>query len=350
VETKLLPVTVSVNPDPPAVAVDGEIPVNEGDGLLTVNASVPVDEPSGLTTPMDSVAAEAMSLAGIAAVSWLLLTNVVVRFEPLTRTVAPFTKFEPLAVSVKAGPPAVAELGEIVASDGAEAVTVSVSAVDVPPPGAGVETVIDSVPAAAMSDAGIAAVNWVEFTKVVVRLAPLTCTTDVETKLLPVTVSVNPGPPALAVDGEILVNEGEGLLTVNESVPVDELSGLTTPMDSVPADAMSLAGIAAVSCVALTNVVVRFEPFTWTVAPFTKFEPLAVSVKPGPPAVAVLGEMLLSDGAELVTVKVNDPEVPLPGVLTVMEREPAVLVSLAVNVAVNCVLLTKVVARLAPLT
>jgi hypothetical protein len=178
----------------------------------------------------------------------------------------------------------------------------------------------------------------------------LTCITDAETKLLPVTVSVNPGPPALAVDGEIPVNEGDGLLTVNESVPVDELSGLTTAMDSVPAEAMSLAGIAAVSWAALTNVVVRFEPLTWTVAPLTKFEPLAVSVKAGPPAVAVVGEMLVSDGAAFVTLKVNDPDVPLPGVFTVMEREPAVLVSLAVNVAVNCVLLTKVVVRLAPLT
>ena len=155
----MLPVTVSVNPGLPALAVDGEILINEGDGLLTVNESVPVDEPSGLTTPMESVPAEAMSLAGIEAVSCVLLTNVVVRFEPFTWTTDPFTKFEPLAVSVKAGPPAVAVLGEMLASDGGELVTVKVSAVDVPPPGAGLKTAMDSVPAAAMSDAGIAAVN-----------------------------------------------------------------------------------------------------------------------------------------------------------------------------------------------
>src|SRR5262249_51012211 len=110
---------------------------------------------------------------------------------------------------------------------------------------------------------------------------------------------------------------------------------LGTPMASVPAEAMSLEGIEAVSCVPLTKVVVRFEPLTWTMAPFTKFEPLAVSVKPGPPAVALLGEMLASDGGGLATVKVTAAEVPPPGVFTVMESEPGVLVSAAVKVAVN---------------
>ncbi len=54
-----------------------------------------------------------MSVAGIAADSWLLLTNVVVRFAPFQRIAAPERKPVPLAVSVKPGPPAVAVLGEI---------------------------------------------------------------------------------------------------------------------------------------------------------------------------------------------------------------------------------------------
>ena len=178
----------------------------------------------------------------------------------------------------------------------------------------------------------------------------MTCTTDVETKLLPVTVSVNPGPPAVALDGEMPVNEGAGLLTVNGRVLVPEPSGLITPMARVPAEAMSLAGIAAVTCVPLTNVVVRFEPLTWTKAPFTKFEPLAVSVKAGPPAVALLGEMLVRDGGGLVTVKVTAADVPPPGVFTVTESEPGVLESAAGKVAVNCVALTKVVLRFTPFT
>src|SRR5262249_8835045 len=163
---------------------------------------------------------------------------------------------------------------DMLVSIGGGTVTVKMRGVEVPPPGAGLKTVIESAPAAAMSDAGIAAVNWVEFTKGGVRPAPLTCTHDVETKLLPGTGSVNPSPPAVAVDGEIVVIDGDGLLTVNGRVPVAEPPGLTTPMASVPAEAMSLAGIEAVSCVPLTNVVARFEPFTWTTDPLTKFDPL----------------------------------------------------------------------------
>ena len=97
---------------------------------------------------------------------------------------------------------------------------------------------------------------------VVVRLEPLTRTTEAETKLLPVTVNVNPAPPAVALLGDMLANDGSGLLTASDSVPVVELSGLITPMARLPVEAMSLVGIAAVSCVALMNVVVRFAPLT----------------------------------------------------------------------------------------
>ena len=164
---------------------------------------------------------------------------------------------------MNAGPPTVAVLGEMLASDGsAVVVTVKVSAVEVPPPGVGVKTVTDNVPAEAMSDAGIVAVSCVLLTKVVVRLAPLTRTTEAETKLLPVTVNVNPGLPAVALVGELLANDGGGLLTASDTVPEAEPPGLMTPMARVPAEAMSDAGIVAVSCVLLTKVVVRFAPLT----------------------------------------------------------------------------------------
>jgi hypothetical protein len=261
-ETKLLPVTVNVNPGLPAAALVGEILVNDGSGLLTVSDSVPVVEPSGFITPTARLPAEAMSLAGIAAVSCVALTNVVVRFAPFTWTVDPLTKFEPLAVSVNAGPPAVAVLGEMLVSDGAVLLTVKFNDPDVPPPGVGLKTVMDNVPAEATSDAGIVAVSCVLLTKVVVRFAPLTRTTEAETKLLPVTVNVNPGLPVAALVGEMLVNDGNGLLTASDSVPVVEPSGLITSIARVPAEAMSVEGMAAVSCVALTNVVVRFAPLT----------------------------------------------------------------------------------------
>jgi hypothetical protein len=63
-----------------------------------------------------------MSLAGIAAVSWLLLTKAVVRFEPFHFTIEPETNFLPLTVSVKAGPPALALLGDIETIEGRELV------------------------------------------------------------------------------------------------------------------------------------------------------------------------------------------------------------------------------------
>ena len=262
----------------------------------------------------------------------------------------PLTKFVPVAVSVKPAPPAMTVPGEIAVSVGGAAVTVSVRAPDAPPPGVGFTTVIDKLPAPATSDAGIAAVTWVLLTKVVVRFVPLTCTIEPETKLLPVTVNVNPALPAVTLDGEMAARAGTGLLTVKFNVPDVEPSGLTTPIVRVPAEAMSLAGIDAVICVLLTKVVARFEPLTWITEPLTKLLPVAVMVNAGPPAVAALGEMPVSTGTGLVTVNVTAPEGPLPGVFTVIERAPGVAVSIAVNVAVNCVALTNVVLRLAPLT
>src|SRR5258708_2049878 len=89
--------------------------------------------------------------------------------------------------------------------------TVKVCAVEVPPPGAGLNTVTCDVPAAAMSLAGIAAVSWVELTDVVIRFAPFQRTTEPFTKLLPFTVKVNAAPPAIAPPGFRLVVLGSGL-------------------------------------------------------------------------------------------------------------------------------------------
>src|SRR4029453_1931483 len=91
------------------------------------------------------------------------------------------------------------------ANDTTGGVIVKVCAVDTPPPGVGVNTVTDAVPAVAMSVAGIAAVSWVALTTVVVRAAPFHRTTELATKFDPVTVSVNAGPPAAVLDGDRLV-------------------------------------------------------------------------------------------------------------------------------------------------
>src|SRR5512134_2338181 len=80
----------------------------------------------GFITVMLAVPGAAMSVAGTAAVSRVLLTKVVVRFEPFSRTVELERKLEPLTVKLKAGPPADTVLGSILVSTGTEVETTRV--------------------------------------------------------------------------------------------------------------------------------------------------------------------------------------------------------------------------------
>jgi hypothetical protein len=85
--------------------------------------------------------------------------------------------------------------------------------------------------------------------------------------------------------------------------------GLVTVTFKRPAAAMSEARMAALSCVALTKVVVRAFPLKLTVEPLTKFVPFTVNVNPGPPAIALVGEMLVivgAGGAWTVRLKTED--------------------------------------------
>ena len=172
--------------------------------------------PAGFVTVTFTVPAVAMSVAGIVATIWVLVTDegVIAGLVPKF-TVAPATKPVPVRVNVKAAPPTVAEAGAIEVSVGAEtALIVNDRLPDVPPPGAGFVTVTVAVPAVAISAAVIAAVNCVAFTKVVVLAAPLNFTTDVDTKPVPFTVRVKAAPPAVALVGEREVSVGAGLLMV----------------------------------------------------------------------------------------------------------------------------------------
>src|SRR5437660_7622577 len=80
-------------------------------------------------------------------------------------------------------------------------------------------------------------------------------------------------------------------------------AGFVTVILNVPAVARSVAGIAAVSCVALTKVVVRAEPLKFTVELETKFVPFNVSVKAASGTDLLDGKMLVGVGLVLVTVK-----------------------------------------------
>src|SRR5215471_16720886 len=206
----------------------------------------------------------------------------------------PLTKFEPVAVSVNAGPPTVAALGEMLVSDGPELVTVKVSDPDVPLPG--VVTVMESEPGVLVSLAVSVAVNCVPLTNVVVRVAPLTWTTDVLTKFAPVAVRVNGPFPAMAEVGEIAVSVGMVAVTVRASgfevqPPPSELA---TVNDCCPAR-RSLLLSWTLSCVALTKVVGRLLPLNWACESEKKLVPVRVMVC-AEPAGTLEGEIALRIG------------------------------------------------------
>ena len=71
--------------------------------------------------------------------------------------------------------------------------------------------------------------------------------------------------------------------------------------EALPGVARSEAGICARSCVALTNVVVRFAPVQRIVDPLTNPLPDTVSVNPGPPPIADAGDSAVNDGTGLST-------------------------------------------------
>jgi len=127
---------------------------------------------------------------------------------------------------------------------------VKVIALEVPPPGALLNTVTLAVPTVAMSAALMLAVNWVLDTYVVARSDPFQRTVDApSTKSVPFTVRVKAGPPTVADAGLKLVMVGRGLLIVNvsgfEMPPPGALLSTVTP--AVPAVAMSAALMLAVN-------------------------------------------------------------------------------------------------------
>jgi len=111
--TNPTPLTVSVNAAEPETALDGEIELRVGTGLLIVNDNA-FDVPlgAGFVTVTLAVPAVAISAAVIAAVNWVALTKVVVLAAPLNFTTDVDTKPVPFTVKVKAAPPAVALVGE----------------------------------------------------------------------------------------------------------------------------------------------------------------------------------------------------------------------------------------------
>jgi hypothetical protein len=196
----------------------------------------------------------------------------------------------------------------VAASASAGPVMVRVLPADVPPPGAGVTTVIVRVPADARSAAVNSAVNEVADTYVVGRAEPSTRTVEFGVKFAPLAVSVTDDAPMPTDDGEMLVSVGAAGGDVTVSVMLFDVPppgvGLKTEIACEPTDVTSDASRAAVNEVAVPKVVTRSVPSRRTMAPLTKPLPVTVTVKAALPAAMLTGVIAAATGTGFATVSV----------------------------------------------
>lgn len=140
----------------------------------------------------------------------------------------------------------------------------------------------------------------------------------------------------------LVILGGGGGLIVN-AAPADVPLAVLTVTLTVPGPESSAAGTAALTCVALTKVVVNAEPFHIAAAPEKKLVPVMTMVKAAPPVVAELGLKLVTvGGGGAFTVNAVPVEAPL-AVVTVRLAVPGEAIRLAGTDALTCVPLTKVV-------
>lgn len=124
---------------------------------------------------------------------------------------------------------------------------------------------------------------------------------------------VGTGFDALIVNVSAFENVPEARFGRRIAFAPPEFTGLNTTTDAVPTKAISVAGTAAVNCVALTNVVTRFAPFHCTTAVFRKLLPFTVNVNAGPPAIAEFGTSEESVATGVVISNISAFDVPPPG-------------------------------------
>ena len=179
-----------------------------------------------------------------------------------------------------------------------------------------------AVPDVARSPDGMLACSWVAEPKVVTRSEPFQRTFEPDTKLLPVTVNVKEGPPALPHEGLTLLTAGSGFRISND-IALERLpSGLNTVTATVPDVARSPDGMLACSWVAEPKVVTRSEPFQRTFEPDTKLLPVTVNVKEGPPAGAKEGLRPVTAGKVFPFTSPPSQSSHVPGLTSDMPAEP----------------------------
>src|SRR5260370_4777626 len=296
------------------------------------------DVPAVVVTVIFAAPGLAIRLAGTLAVTCVALTNVVVSAVAFHCTLVPLMQFVPLTVRVNPAPPAGTEFGLRLLIVGGGGLMAKTAGADVPPL---VVTVIFAAPGLAIRLAGTLAVTCVALTNVVVSAVAFHCTLVPLMQFVPLTVRVNPAPPAGTEFGlRLLIVGGGGLMAKTAGADVPPL--VVTVIFAAPGLAIRLAGTLAVTCVALTNVVVSAVAFHCTLVPLMQFVPLTVRVNPAPPADTEFGLMLLIVGSGGLMVKTADADVP-PLVVTVIFAEPGLAIRLAGTLAVTCVALTNVV-------
>jgi hypothetical protein len=115
----------------------------------------------GLTTVTEAEPGEAISAGVICVVREVAETKLVERVIPFQSICEEVLKLLPVTVRVNAGPLAETEVGESAVTLGSGLSMVKLEALEVPPPGAGLMTVIEAVPAEAISVAVIGVVSEV---------------------------------------------------------------------------------------------------------------------------------------------------------------------------------------------
>src|SRR5207245_1251786 len=221
---------------------------------------------AGLNTVTRPIPTIRTSVAGITALNCVAETYLVGRVAPFHRTTEPAIKFAPVTVSVNPEVPAIARFGLSDDVVGTGFVIVKVCALDVPPPGAGLNTVTCAVPAVPRSGAAIVAVSWVAGTNVVARFAPFHRTVEPEMKFVPVTISVRPDAPAVTEAGLKPVVVGIGFAEIATFTVVPPMNPtIVWGVPSVsPRNSNTSVGIACPSAVVALpeNVSVSVPPVT----------------------------------------------------------------------------------------
>ena len=150
----------------------------------------------------------AIADAGSVAFNSVPLIHEVVSAVPFQSTTDDGTKPVPATVSACWPDPATTLAGLTAVNTGSGLFTVKFAAAELPPPGAGLKTVIAATTPSARSLAGTVAFREVSVENVVTTAAPFHRTADPLTNPVPVTEMERSPAPAVIVDGVILVIAG----------------------------------------------------------------------------------------------------------------------------------------------